>query len=244
VFSFLLTRRWVLFFLFVLALGALCWRLGVWQFGRLDERKAENAVIERNLAAPPVPATQVMGAHHPLDEQMYRHVSATGTYDMDDETLVRYRTRDGRPGVEVLTPLNTVQGSTVLVDRGWMATTNDPKARVDPPNPAPGQVTVTGWAVPDDQGDREDLTPVQGETRLVSSRGFTGRVDGPLLHGYIAALNETPAPAKPLAGPEPPDLSSGPHFFYGLQWWFFAALAVGGFVYFAYQESQDRRRRA
>ncbi len=243
-FWFLLSRRWVLFFIFVVALGTACWRLGIWQFDRLAETKAENAVIERNLAAPPLPATQVMSVNHPLKSQMYRHVSATGTYDMADETLVRYRTRDGRPGVEVLTPLKTMQGSTVLIDRGWMATSNDPKAHVDPPDPAAGQVTVSGWAVPDDEGDREDLTPIKGETRLVSSRGFTGVIDGPLVHGYIAALNETPAPAKALAGPEPPDLSNGPHFFYGLQWWFFAGLAVGGFVYFAYQESQERRRRA
>ena len=243
-FSFLLSRRWVLFFLFVVALGALCWRLGVWQFDRLQERKTDNAVIEHNLAAPPVPATSVMGVHHPLDKQMYRHVSATGTYALADETLVRYQTRNGQPGVEVLTPLNTVQGSTVLVDRGWMATSNDPKAHVDPPDPAPGQVTVTGWAVPDDEGDPEDFTPIRGETRLVSSRGFTDVVAGPVVHGYIAALQENPAPAKQLAAPEPPDLSNGPHFFYGLQWWFFAALAVGGFVYFAYLESQERRRRA
>jgi cytochrome oxidase assembly protein ShyY1 len=243
VFSFLLSRRWVLFFLFVVALGALCWRLGVWQFDRLQERKADNAVIERNLAAPPVPATSVMGVQHPLDRQMYRHVRATGTYALAHETLVRYQTRNGQPGVEVLTPLNTVQGSTVLVDRGWMATSNDPKAHVDPPDPARGQVTVTGWAVPDDEGDPEDLTPIRGETRLVSSRGFTDVVQGPVVHGYIAALQERPAPARQLADPEPPDLSNGPHFFYGLQWWFFAALAVGGFVYFAYQELQERRRR-
>ena len=243
-FWFLLSRRWVLFFIFVVALGTACWRLGIWQFDRLAETKAENAVIERNLAAPPVAATTVMSVDHPLKAQMYRHVSATGTYDMTHETLVRYQTRNGRPGVEVLTPLDTVRGSTVLVDRGWMPTSNDPTAHADPPDPASGQVTVTGWAVPDDEGDPEDLTPVKGETRLVSSRGFTQVVNGPVLHGYIAALKETPAPAEPLADPEPPDLSNGPHFFYGLQWWFFAALAVGGFVYFAYLESQERRRRA
>jgi cytochrome oxidase assembly protein ShyY1 len=63
-----------------------------------------------------------------------------------------------------------------------------------------------------------------------------------LLHGYVAAAEERPAPQGPLVRAEPPELSSGPHFFYGLQWWFFAALAVGGFGYFAYAESRDRRR--
>ncbi len=35
---------------------------------------------------------------------------------------------------------------------------------------------------------------------------------------------------------ELPDLGNGPHFFYGLQWWFFGVLAVFGFFYLAYDE--------
>jgi cytochrome oxidase assembly protein ShyY1 len=243
VFRFLLSRRWVLFFLFVVGLSLACWRLGVWQFDRLAERQAENAIITRNLDAPAVPATTVMATDRPLAEQnLYRKVTATGTYQIADETVVRYWTRDGQPGVEVLTPLRTVSGSTVLVDRGWMPSTNDPTAHVDPPDPATGRVTVTGWAVPDMTGEHDEVTPLHGEVRLVSSRGFAESIEGPMVHGYISALGEKPAPQQALARPEPPDLSDGPHFFYGLQWWFFAALAVGGFGYFAYAESRDRRR--
>ncbi|MDQ4084586.1 MAG: SURF1 family protein [Actinomycetota bacterium] len=242
-FRFLLSRRWVLFFLFVAALGLACWRLGVWQFDRLEERRTENAIIERNLDAPAVPVTRVMHPDRPLPErQLYRKVTATGTYNVADETVVRYWTRDGQPGVEVLTPLRTASGSTVLVDRGWVPSSNDPTVHVDPPDPAPGRVTVTGWAVPDMTGEHDEVTPLHGEVRLVSSRGFAGTIRGPLLHGYISATDETPEPRRRLAPPEPPDLSDGPHFFYGLQWWFFGALAVGGFGYFAYAESRDRRR--
>ena len=130
-FRFLLSRRWVLFALFVVLLGAACWRLGVWQFDRLEERRADNTIIERNLDAPPVPATTVMDAAQPLPEQQqWRKVTVTGTYDVAEQTLVRYQTRDGRPGVNVITPLHTEAGSTVLVDRGWMQVTNDPTAPV------------------------------------------------------------------------------------------------------------------
>jgi cytochrome oxidase assembly protein ShyY1 len=38
---------------------------------------------------------------------------------------------------------------------------------------------------------------------------------------------------------DPPDLGSGPSFFYGLQWWFFALLAVGFLAYFARHEYRD-----
>ena len=48
--------------------------------------------------------------------------------------------------------------------------------------------------------------------------------------------SEDPEPATPLMKAELPDLSNGPHFFYGLQWWFFGVLAVFGFFYLAYDE--------
>jgi cytochrome oxidase assembly protein ShyY1 len=243
VFRFLLSRRWALFALFVVVLGAACWRLGVWQFDRLHERLAENAVISRNLDAPPVPATRVMEPDRPLAERLqWRRVTATGSFDQSDETIVRYQTRDGQPGANVVTPLRLTNGTTVLVDRGWFPTTNDPTAPVNPPDPAGGTVTVVGWAVPSQDGDADEVTPLNGEVRLISSSGFAGEVPPPLLQGYITARQETPAPARPLVRAAPPELDSGPHFFYGLQWWFFAALAVGGFVYFAYAEARDQRR--
>ena len=34
-----------------------------------------------------------------------------------------------------------------------------------------------------------------------------------------------------------------PHFFYGLQWWFFGLLAVGGFLYLVYDEWRGGTRR-
>jgi cytochrome oxidase assembly protein ShyY1 len=242
VFRFLLTRRWALFALFVVVLGAACWRLGVWQFDRLEQRRADNAIIERNLDAAPVPATAVMDADRPMPEQQqWRKVTVTGTYDLAEQTLVRYQTRDGRPGVNVLAPLRTSTGSTVLVDRGWMQVTNNPTAPVDIPPPPSGRVTVTGWAVPNQSGEPDQVTPNDGEVRLVSSRGFAGSTAGPVLQGYVRAAQETPPPRRPLVRAEPPDLNSGPHFFYGLQWWFFAALAIGGFGYFAYAESRERR---
>jgi cytochrome oxidase assembly protein ShyY1 len=52
---------------------------------------------------------------------------------------------------------------------------------------------------------------------------------------------ERPEAAEPLAVTDTPDLGNGPHFFYGLQWWFFAALAVFGFGYLAYDERRKLR---
>ena len=47
-FGFLLSRRWLLFALIVVLLAYATWWLGEWQFRRLDDRKAENAVVRAN----------------------------------------------------------------------------------------------------------------------------------------------------------------------------------------------------
>ena len=62
----------------------------------------------------------------------------------------------------------------------------------------------------------------------------------PVYGGFVDAEVERPAPAKPLAKAELPDLGNGPHFFYGLQWWFFGLLAIFGFGYLAWDERRGR----
>ena len=60
-------------------------------------------------------------------------------------------------------------------------------------------------------------------------------------------LSEDPAPAESLEPAEAPDTGEGPHFFYGLQWWFFGVLALFGFGYLAYDEATggaERRRQS
>ena len=62
-------------------------------------------------------------------------VTATGTYATDDTVIVRYRTRDGASGSDVVVPLVTPEGPALLVDRGWLATDNSGTEPVDVPAP-------------------------------------------------------------------------------------------------------------
>ncbi|HEY0775184.1 MAG TPA: SURF1 family cytochrome oxidase biogenesis protein, partial [Nocardioidaceae bacterium] len=57
---FLLSRRWLLFLGAVVVLAYLAFRLGEWQFDRLEDREQRNAVVERNLDADPVPVQDVL----------------------------------------------------------------------------------------------------------------------------------------------------------------------------------------
>jgi cytochrome oxidase assembly protein ShyY1 len=241
-FRFLLTRRWLVFAVVVGLLAYLAWLLGQWQFHRLDERQERNALIERNETAPPAPAADLMSVGGDVaagDE--WRTVTATGSYAVEDTVIVRYRTRDGASGVDVVVPLVTDDGPALLVDRGWLATENS--GTVDPddvPAPPAGEVTVTGWLRADATGDSTSVS--DQSTRAISSDEIGEALDREVYGGFVDLRTEDPAPAEPLAQPELPELDNGPHFFYGLQWWFFGLLAVVGFGYLAWDEWRKRDR--
>ncbi|WP_245927312.1 SURF1 family cytochrome oxidase biogenesis protein [Nocardioides silvaticus] len=239
---FLLSRRWILFFLAVLVLGYGTWWLGEWQFGRLDDKRDSNAVIEDNAHDDPVPVEDVLAPGEPVaDDEEYTVVEATGTYAVDDTLIVRYRTRDGAPGVDVVVPLVTGDGTTLVVDRGWLSYDGPTSgARDAVPAPPTGEVTITGWVRIDGSGDSTRVT--DGGMRAISSTAVADALDIETYGGFVELLSEDPAPEEALEPPEEPDTGEGPHFFYGLQWWFFGLLALGGFSYLAWDERKNGPR--
>ncbi|WP_101524534.1 SURF1 family protein [Nocardioides houyundeii] len=238
--GFLVSKRWALFFVAVVVLSYVAVLLGQWQFHRLDDRRARNEVVERNENLPPAPVSEVLKVGEPAQAaDEWRLVQATGTYDADDTVVVRYRTRDSKSGVQAVVPLDLPDGTTLLVDRGWWPTANRGDVPDDLPAPPSGEVTVTGWIRLDAEGDSTQV--VDHSTRAIASEAIGQALDRDVLGGFIAARTESPEPATPLSPTELPELDEGPHFFYGLQWWFFGALAVFGFFYLLYDELRDRR---
>ncbi|MCD6639650.1 MAG: SURF1 family protein [Nocardioides sp.] len=238
--TFLLSPRWVVFALVVAAMAWGAWQLGEWQFHRLEDRQDRNSIIERNEREGPVPVTEVMAVGRPVAaEDEWRVVEATGTYATEDTIIVRYRTRDRAAGVDVVVPLVLSDGSSVLVDRGWYATDNRGVATADVPPPPPGEVQVTGWVRRDGSGDSTDVA--NQSTRAVSSEKIGPALDREVLGGFVDLRSESPEPAEKLLPVELPELDEGPHFFYGLQWWFFGALAIFGFGYLVYDEWRGGR---
>jgi cytochrome oxidase assembly protein ShyY1 len=237
---FLVSRRWIAFALVVVFLAWVAWRLGEWQFHRLDDRRERNAIIERNEKAGPQPITEVLAPGEPVTQQSeWRIVEATGTYAVDDTVIVRYRTRDGEAGVDVVVPLELADGTSVLVDRGWYATDNRGATTEDVPAPPDGEVTVTGWVRRDAVGDSTEVS--SQSTRAVNSVAIGDALGREVLGGWVDLRTESPEPAEALLPVELPELNSGPHFFYGLQWWFFGALAIFGFVFLVYDELRGGR---
>ncbi len=240
-FRFLLSRRWALFALAIVGVAYATWWLGGWQFDRLEDRKDRNAVVRANEDGAPTPVEDVLRTGTGVSEDdEWRRVTATGTYAVEDTVIVRYRTRDGIAGIDVVVPLVTSSGTAVLVDRGWLQTDNEGASPDDVPAPPAGEVTIDGWLRSDGTGSSTRVA--DQSTRAVNSTAIGEALDREVYGGFVDLESEDPAPATSLQPVELPELDNGPHFFYGLQWWFFGVLAVFGFFYLMYDEWRVARR--
>ncbi|GAA3548945.1 SURF1-like protein [Aeromicrobium flavum] len=215
-----------------------CYVLGGWQYDRWEQRKADNAVVRANLDADPAPVSDVVTGGWDPDLE-YRSVTATGTFDPAHELTVRFAHRDGRPGVQVVTPLRLTDGSVVLVDRGWLGGPRNGEAPEDVPDAPSGPVTVTGWLQPASTADRAATTPRDGQVRAVNGARWTEFLGTEPLPGFIAM---TSPEQDGLEGPVDPDLGTGPHLFYAIQWYFFLGLALFGYVWFVRDELRNPRQ--
>ena len=136
--------------------------LGVWQVERLAWKSALIAEREARLAEPAVPLpTDITDADAVLDALEHRRVMLTGTYQ-HERTLYLTGTRGGKAVFRLITPLARADGSTVLVDRGWVyAEKWEPATR--PASLVAGEVEVEGilrgpgrkgWFTPDNDAAR------------------------------------------------------------------------------------------
>lgn len=121
--------------------------LGVWQLQRLAWKKNLIAAIEAraNAAPQPLPAIADWPNLRPGDYE-YRHVTATGTFEHDKESLV-FRASGGtagkEPGYHVLTPLRLTSGGYVIVNRGFVPVDRKEQSS-RPPGLIQGEIEVTG----------------------------------------------------------------------------------------------------
>ena len=94
--------------------------LGVWQLERRVWKLALIEAVESRvhaMPAPPPPPSQWGGVTAAKDQ--YRHVAVTGHFLNARETLVQTATEMGL-GYWVMTPLETVDGTIILVNRGFV----------------------------------------------------------------------------------------------------------------------------
>lgn len=231
---------WLVLTLVVFTFAISCFALlSPWQFDRHAQQKAQNEAVARSIASQPRPIDEVLpGGAAPNATTQWAQVRLTGTYLPDAEVLARLRTVQGEAAYEVLTPLRTTAGTTVLINRGYLR----PDERVRVPDYAPpptGSVTVVARARADESVSRDKATfaddTTQGElhTYSINSAVVAEATGLKLRPGYFQLTPEQPGVLNPLPLPR---TEAGPYLSYALQWIAFGIMALLGWLYFSVRE--------
>ncbi|HMG40641.1 MAG TPA: SURF1 family protein [Acidimicrobiales bacterium] len=228
---FLLGPLWILSHLLVVLLAVVMVNLGFWQLHRLDERKAENALIEARQERDPVALDDVLTADADdatVDELRARPVTLEGRYDDDATVTVHNRTQDGVPGDWMVTPLVLEGGDRVGVIRGFVGL--GPEGDPYPAAAPEGRVEVEGAVmVPrlQDRTVRKDLEDLLAAPDTLPVLVRAEESDPP--EPAAAAEDGSSDPRETLVPLPPPELSERNHLSYAFQWFIFSTIAVVGY---------------
>lgn len=230
-------RRWLVRTIAGLLLVAVCVRLGLWQLDRNEQRSARNDLIEANADGVPVPVGSLAVVDEPLDPgDQWRTVELTGHWDAGHELVLRLRPVDGERGVHAVTPLITDGGAALLVDRGFVLADGADDDQVAVPPPPDGEVTVTARLRASEDGGGH---PVSGTIRRVDVTTIGATLPYPLYGAWGELLSQDPAAGDELRPIPPPEIESGPHLSYAVQWFLFAAIGIGGFILLVRAERRE-----
>lgn len=232
------SRQWVITTVLVLSGAAVCFRLGIWQLDRLEQRRAFNAQVESMRAMELLDMNRELPDS--LESMEWRAVSVRGEFDFDNQVVLRNQYQGGQYGYHLITPLR-FDGRAVLVDRGWI--------------PAEGNIAPQDWRKYDEAGPVtlrgqirlgrgkpafggvEEAAFNPGQTRRTAWNnldvaGISGQIPYAILPVYIQP-NASEGDVQPPISSQPElELTEGPHFGYALQWFSFAAILLLGYPFY------------
>lgn len=237
-FRFLLTPRWLAGHVLLVVTVITFVNLGFWQLRRLDERREYNALVTQRLEAAPVPLDELLHTvGRDVDALEFRRVVVSGRFQPEGQLLTAPRSRDGRPGPQVLTVLETDGGDPVLVDRGWIPFDRE----IDRAPPAPdGAVRVEGIL----RGPEPGFIGTGDQVARIDPQQIADRIGQPLPGYYLELWDQQPplSAGAPLPG-RAPELTEGSHQSYALQWFSFVLIALVGYPTLVWRTARERAAR-
>ena len=210
--------------------------LGAWQLERKAWKEALIATLAERLAAPPValPAPTEW-PRLVANEDEFLRVAVTATFANEKEGLVytsgsTLREATGGPGYWVFTPARLADGSTVMVNRGFV-----PEGRQNPATRAEGQIAgrveLTGvlrW--PETPGlftpagdPARNLWFAREAAAIAAAKGISA---APF---YLELERPEPPGGLPRAGRLQPNLPNN-HLQYAITWFGLAAVFAGAYL--------------
>jgi surfeit locus 1 family protein len=213
--------------------------LGRWQWDKGNLRESQAEEFRRGSEE-----ALDLGARSLNEVERFQRVRVRGHFDTAHQFLLDNRTYEGRAGYEVLTPFDRPDGTTILVDRGWVpfagyrdklpdvafapAQQDTIIGRVDE---LPSEGLESGRAPPD---TRASWPKVTSYPRAAELRGALGRatetrillLDPRVPNGYVREW-------------QPPGLPAIRHWSYAVQWWAFAVLAIALWLILGFKKRRD-----
>lgn len=240
----LVGRRWWWVTLVVIGLMILLARLGAWQLDRLEQRRAANAELRAALQSAPIDINDRIDEFIGIapdaisTDLANRDVVAVGSYDYDNQRILKLQTYNGMAGVHLVTPFMLEGTDTaVLVNRGWIPdaahAAGERFADDTGPQTVEGYVALTETLL---RRTADAIVPVGPGTELF--RVDIAAVDEELPYRLapfylkLAPVNGAAPDQLPVRVPKEIDLTEGPHLDYAMQWFIFS-LGLGiGYVVF------------
>lgn len=247
----LFSRQWRWATLLVIIGMIIMARLGFWQLDRLEQRRARNAQLSQQLALPPLPLTG-----DPLPEApsslKNRLATTQGKFDFSYQVILKLQNQTetgglvsplNAVGVDLITPF-VIEGTSkaVLVDRGWIPESEAALDNLTKFNEPAGQTTVTGRIQLSQTLPSKRATAIAPEAASGSLQREWYRVDIEAIQAQMPYellsiyIEQSPTDNSQTTLPyrsEPTfDLSEGPHLGYAIQWFTFALIFGGGYLYY------------
>ena len=202
-----------------------CAQGALWQFDRYQVRHANNEMIRMNVSLPALNESDFSKLPH--SHIAFRKVNLSGSFQPQNEILIRNRYHEGKYGFGVLTLFVGETGKKYWVDRGWVIAGKDAKTppAIRPVTNDPIQITAYARIENSESQVRGSLIALPGKSssQLQTWNAQQAIQTEPIYFDLISANIESYNPAIPTPLPE---LSDGPHLAYTFQWILFIFLVA------------------
>lgn len=207
--------------------------LGTWQ----EKRAAEKATLEqqhRTAGALTLETAMDQGSR-------FASIDARGHFDTSRHILLDNQIWKGRAGVYVFTPFYTVEGTAILVNRGWLPLAPDRKALPEIPTPqhelvlkgmlntlpVPGRILGSADELQQEQWPQ--LVTYLNLSDISESLGVT-------LEDWVIQLSKSEANGFDGREWKPVFLSSSRHKGYAFQWFALVAACVVMWIFLGFRK--------
>jgi len=206
--------------------------LGVWQIDRgYKKKELENTFLERQ--SQPVKEIKYNTFEN---SDLYRNVVLEGKY-LDQIFLLDNKIHNGKPGLKVFSPFQSINESLVLVSRGWIEfedRSNLPMIKTER-NALKIQGILRSESkdfILENDNMKKNTNPILVQTiNLDELSNYLGKPLSP----YILELSELSKSAFVKTW-QPINLSSFRHFGYAVQWFGLGLVLIIGYLFFLRKE--------